>query len=120
MTELLKRNAEIKWTLLCEDNFCKLKRALTQAPILKLIDYTKDELVLCTDASEEATGAVLMQEGHVVAYESRKLNLVYQNYPTHEKELSAIVDALKIWRHYFLGRHFRIKMDHANVRFLTA
>jgi hypothetical protein len=40
------------------------------------MDYTKDELVLCTVASEEAIGDVLMQEGHVVAYESRKLNLV--------------------------------------------
>jgi hypothetical protein len=49
------------------------------------MDYTKGELVLCTDASEETIGTVLMQEGHVVAYESRKLSLVEQNYPTHEK-----------------------------------
>jgi hypothetical protein len=71
----------------CEDSFYKLKRTFTQAPILKLMDYTKDEQILCTDASEEAIGAVLMQEGHVVAYESRKLNLTIFFYPTHEKEL---------------------------------
>jgi hypothetical protein len=51
------------------------------------MDYIKDELVLCTDASEEAIGVVLMQEGHVVAYESRKLNPTNFFYPTHEKEL---------------------------------
>lgn len=60
LTELLKGNVEIKWTPMCEDNFCKLKRAFTLASILKLMDYTKGELVLCTDASEETIGTVLM------------------------------------------------------------
>lgn len=55
-----------------------------------------------------------------MAYESRKLSLVERNYPTHEKELLAIIYSLKVWMHYILGRHFRIKMDHASLRFLIA
>jgi len=55
-----------------------------------------------------------------MAYESRKLSLVERNYPTHEKELLAIIHSLKVWMHYILGRHFRIKMDHASLRFLIA
>jgi hypothetical protein len=41
LIELLNMNVEIKWIPMCEDDFCKFKRALTQAPILRLMDYTK-------------------------------------------------------------------------------
>ena len=44
-----------------------------------------------------------MQPGRVVAYGSRQLKNLEQNYPTHEMELAAIVFSLKIWRHYLYG-----------------
>jgi hypothetical protein len=59
------------------------------------MDYMKDELILCTNTSEKAIGVILMQEDHVVAYELRKSKFDEYNYPTHEKQLLAIVHVLK-------------------------
>ena len=47
-----------------------------------------------------------MQDNHVVCYESRNLKDHEKNYGTHDLELAAIVHALKMWRHYLMGRKF--------------
>ena len=59
-----------------------------------------------------------MQEGQVVCYESRKLNEHEQSYPTHDLELAMIIHALKMWRHYLLGRRFTLMRDHSGLRYL--
>jgi hypothetical protein len=38
----------------------------------------------------------------------QQLNDAEQNYPTHKKELLAIVQALKKWRFHLLGTHFEV------------
>lgn len=53
-----------------------------------------------------------MQDGHVVCYESQKLNKNEKNYPTHDLELAIIIHALKMWRHYLLGRRFVLMSGH--------
>ena len=40
------------------------------------------------------------------------------NYVTHDLELDAIVHALKMWRHYLLGRKFVLMTDHCGLRYL--
>jgi hypothetical protein len=87
------------WSTECETNFQQLKHLLTNAPVLKIADPEKYFLV-CIDACKEGLGGVLMQEGHVIFYESRKLNEHEQCYVTHDLELATIVHALKMWRHY--------------------
>ena len=52
-----------------------------------------------------------MQDDRVVVHESRKLNVHEVNYVTHDLELVAIVRALKIWRHYLIGKRFLLKID---------
>ena len=52
-----------------------------------------------------------MQEGHPIAYESRKLNDTERRYPVHDKEMTAIIHCLRIWRHYLLGSRFTIMTD---------
>ena len=62
-------------------NIKNLKTLLTSAPILRIVDPNK-EFVVCTDACNDGLGGVLTQEGHVIAYESRKLKIHEKNYAT--------------------------------------
>ena len=71
-----------------------------------------------TNACGTGLGAVLMQEGKVVAYASRQLKVHEKNYPTHDLELDAIVFALKAWRHYLLGERFELFTDHKSLKYL--
>ena len=56
-----------------------------------------------------------MQEGKVICYESQKLNEHEVNYVAHDLELSAIVHALKMWRHCLLGIKFVLMTDHCGL-----
>ncbi|KAK3021939.1 hypothetical protein RJ639_046138 [Escallonia herrerae] len=88
--------------------------AMSEDPVLVLPDVSKS-FEVHTDASDFALGRVLMQEGHPVAYESRKLNETECRYTTHEKELLAVVHCLRIWRHYLLGSSFIVRTDNTAV-----
>ena len=61
---------------------------------------------------------MLMQHDKVVAYASRQLKPHEQNYPIHDLELAAIIFALKIWRHYFLGARVEIYRDHKSLKYI--
>jgi hypothetical protein len=73
---------------------------------------------VCINAYKEGFKGVLMKEGHVIFYESIKLNEHEVNYVTHDMELAAIVHALKMWRHYLLGRIFVLMTGHSGLRYL--
>ena len=90
---------------------------LIEAPVLKQPTSGK-EYTLYSDASGIGLGCVLMQDGKVVAYASRQLKSLEQNYPTHDLELAAVVFALKIWRHYLYGEKCRIYIDHKSLKYL--
>jgi hypothetical protein len=60
--ELQKKNKKFVWTEECAEAFRRLKELLTTASILKVPDMDADFLV-CTDASKEGLGGVLMQDG---------------------------------------------------------
>jgi hypothetical protein len=59
-----------------------------------------------------------MQDGKVVAYASRQLKPHEQNYPTHDLEFTAVVHALKIWRHYLIGNRCEIYTDHKSLKYI--
>nr|GEV75750.1 retrotransposon protein, putative, Ty3-gypsy subclass [Tanacetum cinerariifolium] len=61
-------------------------------------------------------GCMLMQRGEVIAYASRQLKILENNYTTHDLELGAVVFALKIWRHYLYGIKSVIYMDHKSLQ----
>jgi hypothetical protein len=67
----------------------RLKELLTTTPILKVPNMDTDFLV-CTDASKEGLGGVLMQDGRVITYISRKLRRHEENYVMHDLELLAM------------------------------
>jgi hypothetical protein len=59
-----------------------------------------------------------MQNGHVVAYASRQLRKHKVHYPTHDLELAAVVHALKIWRHYLMGKRCELYTDHKSLKYI--
>ena len=110
LTDLLKKNRTWQWTQECQSAFEKLKQAVSQEPVVSLPDYSKS-FEVHTDASDFAIGGVLMQEGHPIAYESRKLNERERRYTVQEKEMTAIIHCLRTWRHYLLGSKFVVMTD---------
>jgi hypothetical protein len=94
-----------------------MKYLLTHAPMMKIVNPDNDYLV-CTDACKEGLEGVLMQEGCVIFYESRKLNEHEINYVTHYMEFASIVHALKMRRHYLLDRRFVLMTEHCGLRHL--
>ena len=70
MTRLTRKEVKFDWDDRCEEAFQELKRRLTSAPILIVMDRGQGYTMYC-DASRARLGCVLMQFGRVVAYGSR-------------------------------------------------
>jgi hypothetical protein len=117
ITSLQKKETKFEWKLKCVKNFNLLKELLTSAPVLKLVD-PNEIFVVCIDACKEGLGGVLTQNGHVIEYESRKLKEHERNYATHDLELGSIVHALRMWRHYIMGKKFELRTDHIGLEYL--
>ena len=121
LTDLTRKKTPYEWTSTQEEAFNELKTQLTEAPVLKTMDPKKDYPVTC-NGSETVVGAVLSQVDdtgdHPVAFESHKMTWAKVNYPTHERELSAVIHALRTWRHYLKGRRFKVVTDHYTLKFL--
>jgi hypothetical protein len=87
------------------------------APILVMLDMEKSFSIYC-DALGQGLGCVLMQDGCVVAYASRQLRKHEVNYSTPNLELAAMVHALKIWRHYLMGKRCELYMDRKSLMYI--
>jgi len=71
-----------------------------------------------TDASNYAMGAVLMPHGKPICYHAETFNFVVVNYPTYDKELYALVQSVKKWKHYLMAKETVIHMDHQPLQYL--
>ena len=79
-----------------------------------------------TDASDYALATILSvvnkdNEVHPVAFHSCTFTVAELNYDTHDKELLAIFEAFKIWRHYLEGPAYPIDvvMDYKNLEYFS-
>uniref|UniRef100_A0A803PL58 Uncharacterized protein n=1 Tax=Cannabis sativa TaxID=3483 RepID=A0A803PL58_CANSA len=105
VTDLLKKDQKWCWSEECNEAFEKLKVAVFSEQIIKLLDFDLPFEVQI-DASDCALGGVLVQDGHPIAFESRKLMDVEQRFSNHEKEMAVVVHCLDVWRHNLLGTKF--------------
>ena len=115
LSDLLKKSVSEIWDENCYRAFGELKRRLTSTPVLKFPKFKKP-FEVHTDASDFAIG-LLMQEGRPVAFESKKLSDVERQWPTHEKEMWAVVHCLKLWQHYLGLEYTKVYMDNVSVRY---
>jgi len=118
---LTKKDQPFVWTFATQNAFESLRDALTPQPILAMRNDW-DSFILHTDACNQTIGAVLsqVQDGveRVVAYASRILDKREVNYSITRKALLAIVYSLKYFKQYLMGRHLKIRTDHAPLTWL--
>lgn len=95
-----------------------IKTALVNAPVLHLPDFSK-QFTVETDACHNGIGAVLMQEGHLIAFLSKALGPQSQGMSTYEKECMVMLMAIKKWRPYLQHQEFVIKIDHQSLAHLS-
>jgi RNase H-like domain found in reverse transcriptase len=97
---LTKNDSIFHWSSDEQTAFSALKQRITSALILALLNNSKP-FQIEADSLDFATKAVLSQQGsednkwHPIAFLSKSLSLVEQNYKIHDKEMLAIVRALE-------------------------
>jgi len=110
----------------CCSTFNLLKKAFTSAPILT--HWVPDALLTVeTDASHYAIAGILSITGsdevlRPVTYYLRTLSAPELNYDTHDKELLAIFEAFKHWRHYLEGSATPVDVvtNHKNLEYFSS
>ena len=107
------------WTPECDKAFEKLEKSLTSPPILTIPDLNKPFELIC-DASMVRLAAILLQDGNVVAFESRKLKGAATNYHAPALEALAVVHAFNLWRCYLEGNHTVVYTDHNPLLYLMS
>jgi len=125
LTCLTQKYIPWKFDSSCQDAFNSLKKAFISTPILTHW-ISNAQLIVETDVSDYALAAILSivnknNEVHPVAFHSRTFTIAELNYDTHDKELLAIFEAFKIWRHYLKGPVYPIDvvMDHKNLEYFS-
>jgi predicted aspartyl protease/transposase InsO family protein len=122
LTELTQKGRQFIWSETCQRAFETLKQKLSSPPVLAMPN-DQDTFVLDTDASDRSIGAVLtqLQDGHerVIAYAGRCLNRAESNYCITRKELLAVVNFVKHFRHFLIGKPFILRTDHAALTWLN-
>jgi hypothetical protein len=125
LNALTRKNSPWNWNSGCQRAFKHLKQSFTTKPVLTHWE-PDSQLIVKSDASDYAFAAVLSRicsdgELRPIAYHSRTLQAAELNYNTHDKELLAIHEAFKIWRHYLEGSPIPIicYTDHKNLEYFA-
>ena len=98
--------------------------AMTTAPVL-MFPQDLEPFWVEVDSSDFATGAVLSQQSttdrkwHSMAFYSKSLSSVEQNYKIHNKEMLAIIHALEEWKHFLKGATYPVEIwtNHKNLEY---
>lgn len=94
LTKLLKKGRTWRWLVECQTAFDKPKVTMMRGPVFGLVDVSK-LFVVETGVSDFSLEGVLTQDGHQIAYASRKLNSTKRRYIVFEKEMLSVVHCLR-------------------------
>jgi len=120
ITKMLKKGADFKWTAEVKKSFEEIKKALTQAPVLISLNFTKEFLIF-TFASEDTIAGVLLQKGsqgteQPISFFSKTLANAELKYNILEKQAYALVKAIKDFRIYVLHSHIVAYVPNAVIK----
>lgn len=116
LTMLLKKNAFV-WSEEATKAFLEFKSVVTQPHVLRLPDFSKGFIIEC-EAFGGGLGALLMQKGQPIAFFNKALKGKTLMLSTYEKELLALVFAVRKWKPYLLGQTFKVKIDQQALKYL--
>lgn len=113
LTQLLTKKG-FQWNDQAQVAFDQLKQSMVNTPVLALPNFDRP-FAIETDACDTGVGAVLVQDGHPVAYFSKALGMRNQKLSTYEKEFLAVMMAVDKWRAYLQRGPFLILTDHKSL-----
>jgi hypothetical protein len=102
----------------CNEAFETLKNILVKTLVLKLPNFDK-EFEIHFDASDFMIGGILVQDGRLVAFENKKLSETERRWPTHEKEMWAVIHCLKTWGHYIGSKYVVVWIDNVTLKYFA-
>jgi hypothetical protein len=121
LTHLLAKDALFVFTEECLQSFHTLRKALISAHVMQPPDWHLPFEIMC-DSSDYAVGAVLGQskdkKHYAISYASKTLTGPQLNYATTEKELLAVVFAIKKFRSYLVGVKIIVYTYHAALKYI--
>ncbi|GBG59842.1 hypothetical protein CBR_g66645 [Chara braunii] len=120
-SRLTSKNVAYAWCEKCETAFQALKEALVSHHVLRIADPNLT-FVATMDASQNGIGAVLQQDDgdglRPLEYYSKRMPSHKVATSTYMCELYAFREALTHWKHYLLGRHFKVYSDHRTLQWI--
>ena len=127
LTDLLKKGTRFVWSPECQDALDKIKKAITNPPILVGPDYnSKHKLIVETDASLYSTGWALSQVQldkitnkeveRPIIYGGRSFTSTQMKYDTVEREMLAVIFAFERLNPYIRYAEFTLIVDNLPLK----
>lgn len=111
LRQLVHKDTAWTWDATYDNALAKLKRLVSNSPVLRLYDPSIP-VTVSVDASSYGLGATLLQDGHPIEYSSRTLTQTQQRYAQIEKELLAVQFGLEKYHQYVYGQSVIVETDH--------
>ena len=102
------------WNESHQQSFDAVKEAIARDVLLAYPNYS-EVFEIYTDASTRQLGAVITQNGRILAFFSRKLSDTQTRYSITELELLSIVECLKEFKGMLWGQRIKVYTDHKNL-----
>jgi hypothetical protein len=122
LQKMIHKDVEFKWNKEENESFEKIKISISQAPILRSLDFNKD-FFLYTFSSDQSLVVILTQKDDdnneaPISFMSTNLQGHKLNYPTIDKHAYVVYKVVKHFRSYILKNHTKFIVPHAVVRSL--